>query len=530
MSELLWNKFKDESAFALYSPFFVCLAAGNLVSHTFYYCLGQELHFLKAFVHALKQAEEGAEGEFEENIIGYLKRREYKNLESHDRFIKRMGFKLPKENIAASFTIKYTDFLIETASGKIKIDGEEEKFETDCAYTLAAIAPCMRLYAHLCCQIKDILDHNDPNNMYKKWFNNNASQVFEESARLVEGALQNACCSFTRDELELLDKVYHQALKFDIGFFAAQPIYQRTIVPLARENRSITLMCEFDKTCISLDSSHVLAAVSTVAVAKVAMVTAPDLSSTWSSLFARYNKEVEECLENIMSRTEKKFNIGNLREALEDIGQIEKAINTRVEELGVLKGLTLDNIKRAGQNLNLQNGCISFLHKILKNESLRVDVHVLSHSWSGDIIRSALSSDWNVEIEVHSNELAYDEEFVTTGEIVKKVECSSEKLRIVSDHIDEEEDYTLNVYIGSSVRDLCCLVEADIGIVIGSNPSLRKLGNHFGISFIPLLSGLVRKQKQLSDDIHFSEIWKPVSCILYTVSNWTEIEALFLGL
>lgn len=130
---------------------------------------------------------------------------------------------------------------------------------------------------------------------------------------------------------------------------------------------------------------------------------------------------------------------------------------------------------------------------------------------------------------VHSNELAY-EECVTTGEIVKKVESPIEKLQAFNDILKDSsgEAENLTVYIGGSVGDLLCLLEADIGIVIGSSSSLRKLGDQFGVKFVPLFSGLVMKQKELAEGN--SSNWKPLSGILYTVTCWAEIEAFILGI
>lgn len=129
---------------------------------------------------------------------------------------------------------------------------------------------------------------------------------------------------------------------------------------------------------------------------------------------------------------------------------------------------------------------------------------------------------------VHSNELAY-EDFVTTGEIIKKLESPIEKLQAFNDILKDSsrEVENLTVYIGGSVGDLLGLLEADIGIVIGSSSSLRKLGDQFGVKFVPLFSGLVRKQKELAEGKSFN--WKPLSGILYTVSCWAEIEAFILG-
>lgn len=61
-------------------------------------------------------------------------------------------------------------------------------------------------------------------------------------------------------------------------------------------------------------------------------------------------------------------------------------------ESGVLKGLNLEDIKRAGERLILQDGCTDFFQNIIKNANLNSNIHVLSYCWCGDLIRSAFSS------------------------------------------------------------------------------------------------------------------------------------------
>lgn len=87
-----------------------------------------------------------------------------------------------------------------------------------------------------------------------------------------------------------------------------------------------------------------------------------------------------------------KFNYEDLCKALEQLADFEKRANTRVIQSGVLKGLNLEDIKRAGQQLVFQDGCPGFFQKIVRNENSKTDVHILSYCWCGDLIRSAFSS------------------------------------------------------------------------------------------------------------------------------------------
>ncbi|XVF72087.1 hypothetical protein PTKIN_Ptkin12aG0093400 [Pterospermum kingtungense] len=59
---------------------------------------------------------------------------------------------------------------------------------------------------------------------------------------------------------------------------------------------------------------------------------------------------------------------------------------------------------------------------------------------------------------------------------------------------------------------------ADIGMVMGSSPTLRRLCEHFGISFMPLFSGLAAKQREVVEI--GSSNRKKLSGTLYTVFSW----------
>lgn len=130
---------------------------------------------------------------------------------------------------------------------------------------------------------------------------------------------------------------------------------------------------------------------------------------------------------------------------------------------------------------------------------------------------------------VHANEFVF-ENSQSTGEIIKKVETPIDKLQALTDILknsDQTDKTNLTVYIGDSVGDLLCLLEADIGIVIGSSSSLRRIATHFGVSFVPLFSALIKKQKEHVEGSEFS--WKGLSGVLYTVSSWAEIHSFIIG-
>lgn len=81
--------------------------------------------------------------------------------------------------------MKYTDFLIATASGKIeglkgpgKLATPFEKTKI-AAYTLGAMTPCMKLYAFLGKKFLELLDSEESTHPYKKWIDNYSSDDFQ---------------------------------------------------------------------------------------------------------------------------------------------------------------------------------------------------------------------------------------------------------------------------------------------------------------------------------------------------------------
>ncbi|KAJ0053001.1 hypothetical protein Pint_01652 [Pistacia integerrima] len=598
LARKFWIKFKNESVFIMYSPFFVSLASGTLNSDTFLNCVSQDVHFLKAFAHSYELAEECADDEEDKCAIRKLRKRVKHKLKTLDTLVSEWGFELPEECITNNATLKYTDFLLATASGKVEGEKVLGKIETPfektkvAAYTIGAISPCLRLFAFITKEIQPLLDPNDSSHVYKKWVEYYCSENFEELTAQTEELLDKLSVSLTGEELDVIEKLYHQAMKLEVDFYSAQPMVQPTVIPLSwvkdPVEGQLTIFCDFDLTCTAFDSSAILAEIAIVrsqkadpdqSESKLTRMSSADLRNTWGVLSTKYTEEYELCIDSILpseaghvwfkdltkycvgvklykpcaviesiqlsvnsmkclAETSMltmssafavgKFDYKGLCEALKQLAEFERKANSRVVESGVLKGLNLEDIKRTGQLLMLQDGCRGFFQKIVKCENYKTDVHVLSYCWCGDLIRSAFSSgDLNV-LKVHSNELVY-EESISTGDIVKNLESPLEKRQIFNDIVKDRSnnEQNLTVYIGGSPADLLCLLEADIGIVFGSSSSLRRLGEQFGVSFVPLFSGLVEKQKELTNGGSFT--WKRMSGTLYTVSSWAEIQAFILG-
>ncbi|KAG8380397.1 hypothetical protein BUALT_Bualt06G0011100 [Buddleja alternifolia] len=543
-----WIKFSKEWTRALYSPFVVCLAAGNLKLDTFRHYIAQDVYFLRAFAKAYEMAEECADDDDAKVGIYELRKSVLEELKMHDSFVQEWGFDLPIEGNPNAATVKYTDFLLATASGKVEGVKAPGKLATPfektklAAYTLGAMTPCMRLYAFLGKELRAFLDPNEGIHPYQKWIDNYSSDVFQAAALHTEDLLEKLSVSLTGEELDVIEKLYHQAMKLEIEFFVTQPLVQKTVVPLSKEHNPaehcLMLFSDFDLTCTVVDSSAILAEIAIITAPKsdkklsgneLARMSSVDLRNSWGELSKLYTEEYEQCIESILvSDKLEKFDYEGLRRALEHLSDFEKKANLRVIDSGVLKGLNIEDIKRAGERLILQNGCTSFFQNVVSNGNLNTNIHVLSYCWCGDLIRSAFSSGSLDPINIHANEFIY-ENSVSTGDIIKNVESPIDKVNAFTKILQNsnKDQKILTVYMGDSVGDLLCLLEADVGIVIGSSSSLRRVGGHFGVSFVPLFPGLIEKQKQCVEES--SSSWKGLSGILYTVSSWAEIHAFILG-
>ncbi|MCL7044060.1 hypothetical protein MKW94_009784 [Papaver nudicaule] len=550
-----WNKYKKESVYAMYTPFVVCLTSGDLDLKTFHHYIAQDAYFLKAFSQAYELAEECADDDDAKAAILELRNKVVHELQMHESYVREWGFNPAEEIAPNSATVKYTEFLLATASGKVEGEKSLGKIATPfektkiAAYALGAMTPCMRLYAFLGKEIRELVSPEEVDHPYKKWIDTYSSDDFEADALQTEELLDKLSISLTGEELEVMEKLYHQAMNLEIDFFDAQPVTQQILIPLSKmidpNEERLMLFTDFDLTCTVVDSSAILAEIAKLTAPKAAQqqqdeggntlsrMSSTDLRKTWDELSGRYTEEYEQCIESILTREKVVgLDIDGLRSALEQLSEFEKRANIRVIESGVLKGISLDDIKRAGEHMILQDGSINLLQKVFANDGLNASVHVLSYCWCSDLMRAAFSpGGLDTLLDIQANEFDY-EDGVSTGEIRRAVQSPIDKVeyfkQIFQQNESENGKLNVTVYVGDSVGDLLCLLEADIGIVIGSSESLRKVGRQYGVKFVPLFPGVVNKQKEFVKS-NLSSGWEGLSGVLYTASSWAEIHALILG-
>lgn len=95
------------------------------------------------------------------------------------------GVDLSKDSSPNAATVKYTDFLLATAAGKVggvkapgKLATPFEKTKL-AAYALGAMTPCMSLYAFLGKELQAFLDPSEDTHPYRKWIKSYSSDAFQ---------------------------------------------------------------------------------------------------------------------------------------------------------------------------------------------------------------------------------------------------------------------------------------------------------------------------------------------------------------
>ncbi|KAI3839068.1 hypothetical protein MKW92_014157 [Papaver armeniacum] len=369
------------------------------------------------------------------------------------------------------------------------------------------MTPSLRLYAFLSKEMQKLVSPYVNSHPYSKWFKEYSYKRFKASYRDAEKLLDKLCNSLAQEEIQVVERLYRHAMRLEMDFFYSQQSDQTLILPIypkldAKKER-LMLFADFDFTCTSVASLEILANIEILSAQKPdqqrqgedrdghSQIASIDLRKTWELLSQQYTLENENFKKEIMLvKKAVSFDYGRLYRAFEKLSSPDGQ-----------SGISLEDIKQAGRCMKLHNGCLNFLRRWTTRMylSLRNEFSYADGIFTGDVTRQA-----------HQSAIAKVEYF---DDMVAKY---------AHEHIHIPVAFSLVTQL------VLCLVTADIGIVIGSTKSLIEVGNHYGITFVPLYAAVVKEQiKHLETD---AWIWKGGMCgTLYTVTSWTEVHTLILG-
>ena len=199
LARSLWQANDDWAQKVLAHPFVRGLGDGSLPLESFKGYVAQDAYFLEAFARAYALCL--AHSETREDLYGFadLIAGVLDELKLHAGYADRWKVELAHVTPIAA-TRAYVDFLLETARGG------------NLGETIAAMTPCMRLYAFL----GQTLAHTDVAPLYAEWVKTYADPGFEALAVRLEALLDRHAT-----DSETVRQNYRRAMELEHGFFDA---------------------------------------------------------------------------------------------------------------------------------------------------------------------------------------------------------------------------------------------------------------------------------------------------------------------
>ena len=200
LHDALWRSNADLAQSCLAHPFVQALGDGTLKADLFRDYIAQDAFFLRAFakVYGLalaRSSDPEVIGWFSELIGGVQE-----ELKLHRIYAAELGIDL--ERVAPNAACRaYTDFLVRTA------------LHGTLAETVAALVPCMSLYAYLG---KELAPRCGPRHPYRKWIETYSGGEFVQLANQLESALDRVGA-----DAKAIRDAYRYALECELEFFSA---------------------------------------------------------------------------------------------------------------------------------------------------------------------------------------------------------------------------------------------------------------------------------------------------------------------
>ena len=181
----------------------------------------------------------------------------------------------------------------------------------------------------------------------------------------------------------------------------------------------------------------------------------------------------------------------SLVDYLKSFEELETASIQRVIAKGFLAGLTSEELRAVGRNVVKKPGVDRVL-SAMRAEG--VEVEILSANWSKALIQGATEGLCD---QIITNSLTYDVAGRSTGNIHLHVVSARDKLRKFRSrkknppNPDDIGDggVTRTLYIGDSISDFLAILDADLGVLIGQNPTAMQTIERFRLPTQRLQAG-----------------------------------------
>ena len=209
----------------------------------------------------------------------------------------------------------------------------------------------------------------------------------------------------------------------------------------------------------------------------------------------------------------------SLVDFLKSFEELETVSIQRVIAKGFLEGLTKEGLRTVGRNVTKKAGVDRVL-SAMRSEG--VEVEILSANWSKALIQGATAG---LHDQIITNSLQYDVAGRSTGNIHLSVVSARDKLRKFRErkknppNPDEVGNGGVKrtLYIGDSISDFLAILDADLGVLIGQNPTAMQTIERFRLPTQRLQEGTrFDTSRRYQGTILLIDSWKVLDNFLST--------------
>ena len=293
------------------------------------------------------------------------------------------------------------------------------------------------------------------------------------------------------------------------------------------------LIADFDGTVSEVDTLGQLVQTATKHRTVAGDAGARNSFLEWRETVERYSKQQARIVDEWLNSDSRKTtdnrdvpavgpNLEGLRRFLDASEVLEYTSTHRVMEKKFLAGLTRQTLRDVGRSVQIRPGVF---HVIEEMRRIGVKIEILSANWSKTFIEGAMNGMCD---QITTNSLVFDKSGRSTGEINLQVISAQDKLkhflRLKSESYpattapDAMEHHNAartrtgrTLYIGDSVTDLLAILEADIGVFIGTKQTAIQAMKRFGIP-----------SRKITDGASF-DICGEDKCTVLHVDSWETL-------
>lgn len=509
VSSRLWVRCFDTALASATSPFLVSLTHGHLAKNSFKAYIAQDAFYLISFKQAFASAATICRKDSDGFGVDHFESLETlieSELEMHAKFALDLNIDLTAVSPFPQ-TLLYTEFL--GAASKTNY----------VSHICAAMTPCMTLYGFLGKRAKSA-GLSDASNPYARWIDEYSSPEFGSNTERLEMLLDHFA-EKDNQKFEDLIKLYAKAMELEYNFFSAHETPKWTgITPSF-------LGVDFDDTISVGDTISNLCKAGLKAQGKVD-------DADYESLFAKYLDEYEGfMLSNLpQNGPSTGYRRNDLEQFMRTYSAFEDSMLTPVEESGILKGISAFSLNVLAAGMSMKPNAIESM-KFANRNYPGMETHILSVNWSKRFLESMIKAQWpESRVAIHANELDGLQEdskgeSLSTGDIERRLTGPQQKGELLRKLLfaGPSKVNGPSVYIGDSLGDLSALLEVDIGIVIGTSSSVRKVCSIYGIR-LQSLDNLVLRTDRSAETLVNDAIRQPT---LYIAESWAHIGFCLFG-